>query len=345
MGPSWSVHRGPRESRAAVFLSAASVHNWADAVIPEAEALVPTREEERQELARLLALPEISRSANLVRLLSFICEKYFDGKADEIRESAIAVQALGRRKDGFDSQADPIVRVTARTLRKRLEDFYRNEGRGHPVHLVLPTGQYVPRFVRNEGVFEGRLPLLEADASGADASDPEHGAGRAARRARGSCRAGASRRPAAVPFRAHGPAPARAAPDSRARGRRRVPGQLLAGASNGAARGAGIEARPRLGHPRLERRVRRTPRHCSRRHRVDVRRRQQRGLGQQRARDLLRRDVRHPSVRPGELRTRSWTAAATWSSARSGRPADSGPRHGSRPTACASSSTAVSRRA
>jgi beta-glucanase (GH16 family) len=133
----------------------------------------PTREEEQQELARLLALPEISRSANLVRLLSFICERYFEGRTDEIRESAIAVQALGRKKDGFDSQADPIVRVTARTLRKRLEEYYRHEGRGHAVQLVLPTGQYVPRFVRNEHVLEGGLPPLEAEAAAADDQEPD----------------------------------------------------------------------------------------------------------------------------------------------------------------------------
>jgi beta-glucanase (GH16 family) len=147
------------------------MHNWVE--VTEAQALpAPTREEEHEELSRLLALPEISRSANLVRLLSFICEKYFEGKAVEIRESAIAVQALGRKKDAFDSQADPIVRVTARTLRKRLEDFYRHEGRGHAVQLVLPTGQYVPRFVRSEAALEGGVPLVEADAAGADEQEP-----------------------------------------------------------------------------------------------------------------------------------------------------------------------------
>lgn len=148
------------------------MHNWLDAVTPTQAPSTPTREEEQQELSCLLALPEISRSVNLVRLLSFICEKYFEGKVDEIRESAIAVQALGRKKDGFDSQADPIVRVTARTLRKRLEDYYHNEGRGHTVHLVLPTGQYVPRFVRSEPVFEGGLPRLEADAAAPHLPEP-----------------------------------------------------------------------------------------------------------------------------------------------------------------------------
>jgi beta-glucanase (GH16 family) len=110
----------------------------------------PTRDEEERELAGLLERPEISRSLNLVRLLTFVCARYFEGRSEEIRESAIAVEALGRRREDFDSQSDPIVRVTARTLRKRLEEFYRTEGRAHRVQLVMPTGQYVPRFLRSD---------------------------------------------------------------------------------------------------------------------------------------------------------------------------------------------------
>ena len=124
--------------------------------------------EEERELAGLLERPEISRSANLVRLLTFVCARYFEGRSEEIRESAIAVEALGRRREGFDSQSDPIVRVTARTLRKRLDEFYRTEGRAHPVQLVLPTGQYVPRFLRSDGLVRppdrtGPAPSESAD--------------------------------------------------------------------------------------------------------------------------------------------------------------------------------------
>ncbi len=110
----------------------------------------PTREEQRQELARLLEYPGIARSANLVRLLTFVCEKQFEGKTEELRESGIAIHALGRRAEDFDPQVDPIVRVTARTLRQRLADYYRAEGSSHDVELVLPTGQYVPHFVRRK---------------------------------------------------------------------------------------------------------------------------------------------------------------------------------------------------
>ena len=148
----------------------------------------PTREEEERELAGLLERPEISRSANLVRLLTFVCARYFEGRSEEIRESAIAVEALGRRREGFDSQSDPIVRVTARTLRKRLDEFYRTEGRGHRVQLVLPTGQYVPRFLLADG-------HAAAPPDGGRDEEARGGAAVLARRARpGILAAGPARR-------------------------------------------------------------------------------------------------------------------------------------------------------
>jgi len=150
----------------------------------------PTREEQRQELARLLEYPGIARWANLVRLLTHVCEKHFDGKTEELRESAIALHALGRRPEGFDPHVDPIVRVTARTLRQRLADYYRAEGASHQVELVLPTGQYVPHFVRRStgaqeapesspglaGAENGALPPRGAGPE-APAARPSRGAG------------------------------------------------------------------------------------------------------------------------------------------------------------------------
>ena len=83
--------------------------------------------EEREELEQVISHPKISRSTSLVKFLSFICNKYFDGESNEIREHTIAVEALGRKESNFDSQADPIVRVTARALRNKLREFYDNE--------------------------------------------------------------------------------------------------------------------------------------------------------------------------------------------------------------------------
>src|ERR1700748_184171 len=116
------------------------------------ETLAPysTLMESKEELEGFLHSPPISRSSNLVRFLSFICNKYFDGEGEEIRERTVAVEALGRKESTFDSHADHTVRLTARERRKKLSDYYENEGRDHRLQIVLPRGRYIPQFVKNE---------------------------------------------------------------------------------------------------------------------------------------------------------------------------------------------------
>ncbi len=103
-------------------------------------------EAERAELDSILSSGVFGRTNNLVRLMTFVCEKYFEGAIDEIKEYSIAVHALGR-PESFDPQVDTIVRVTAHVLRKRLEDYYRSAGSEHPVQICLPPGHYVPKFI------------------------------------------------------------------------------------------------------------------------------------------------------------------------------------------------------
>lgn len=103
--------------------------------------------QQREELAWVLAQPDFARSSSLVRFLSYICEKTFEGSADEIREYTIAVEALGRKAASFDSHVDPIVRVTARSLRKKLLEIYQKEGKNRPLRIALPLGHYVPEFI------------------------------------------------------------------------------------------------------------------------------------------------------------------------------------------------------
>jgi hypothetical protein len=103
-------------------------------------------EAERAEVDGILSSGVFGRTNNHVRLLTFVCEKYFEGAIDEIKEYSIAVHALGR-PESFDPQLDTIVRVTAHALRKRLEDYYRSAGAEHAVHICLPPGHYVPKFL------------------------------------------------------------------------------------------------------------------------------------------------------------------------------------------------------
>lgn len=103
---------------------------------------------ERAELQALLDSGIFLRSPNLQKFLVFVCEKYFAGSIDEVKEYLVAVEALGRPAD-FDQKRDSIVRVEAHRLRKRLDEFYRGPGAHHAMRIQLASGSYVPQFVPN----------------------------------------------------------------------------------------------------------------------------------------------------------------------------------------------------
>src|SRR5438270_342930 len=100
---------------------------------------------ERHELDAILASGILNRAPNLAHLLSYVCAKYFEGAAEQIKEYNIAVEALGRPAD-FDQKRDSIVRVEAHRLRKRLREYYEADGASHPIRIDIPPGQYIPRF-------------------------------------------------------------------------------------------------------------------------------------------------------------------------------------------------------
>lgn len=91
------------------------------------------------------------KAPRLEKFFVYICRVHFEGRADEIKEYSIALEALGRSSD-FDPKKDSIVRVEAHRLRKRLEGYYRTAGANHAIHIVIPNGQYRPHFVLQKKV-------------------------------------------------------------------------------------------------------------------------------------------------------------------------------------------------
>jgi hypothetical protein len=103
-------------------------------------------EEERRELEAVSAA--LGGSARLLRLITYIGGKYFQGQTDNLHEYEIATEVFGRSKDTFNGGRDAIVRVEASRLRKRLTEYYAGEGKDHPIHISIPPGSYVPVFTR-----------------------------------------------------------------------------------------------------------------------------------------------------------------------------------------------------
>jgi hypothetical protein len=99
----------------------------------------------------VLAWGAFDRSKNLCKLLTYICSRYFEGRADEIKEYSIAIDALERPAD-FDQKKDAIVRVEMHRLRMRLRQYYAGPGARDPVQIVVAEKGYVPEFVVNPAV-------------------------------------------------------------------------------------------------------------------------------------------------------------------------------------------------
>jgi hypothetical protein len=121
-------------------------------------------EHERSELDAVLESPLFSRAPSLRSFLTYICEQYFEGKAEDLKEYSIAVEALGRSPN-FDHTQDSIVRVEAHKLRKRLRNFYDGEGADHAIRIEIPPGQYAPSFVSRRSRAAAALVPVNAETA------------------------------------------------------------------------------------------------------------------------------------------------------------------------------------
>ncbi len=104
---------------------------------------------ERAELETVVAALE--RSPRLARLLQFIGQKYLNDQTDQITEYNIATEVFGRAKTSFDS-TDSVARTEIYRLRKKLKEYYENEGRDHRVQILIPFRTYAPEFVSRDSL-------------------------------------------------------------------------------------------------------------------------------------------------------------------------------------------------
>jgi TolB-like protein/Tfp pilus assembly protein PilF len=99
----------------------------------------------RAELKAILASSVFANATRLQRFLRFIVHRSLSGQAESLKEYLIGVEVFGR-PPSFEPQSDSVVRVEARRLRFKLDEYYRAEGRDHQVVIEVPKGGYRPCF-------------------------------------------------------------------------------------------------------------------------------------------------------------------------------------------------------
>lgn len=117
-----------------------------DRAIPvKAPATPAERELVLTELDSILSSSHFRSSKRYPALLKYVVERTLDGDSAELKERVLGVVVFERQPD-YDTTADPVVRVSAGEIRKRIAQYYHERGEEPAVQISLPLGSYVPEF-------------------------------------------------------------------------------------------------------------------------------------------------------------------------------------------------------
>ena len=118
----------------------------------------------REQLGRLLENPYFSHSKRFPTFLRFVTEQTLAGEKDNIKERTLGIEIFGRDPD-YDTASDPIVRVTAAEIRKRVAQYYQDPAHVNELRIALPSGSYIPRFHWPKGANDPVLKEIDLAAA------------------------------------------------------------------------------------------------------------------------------------------------------------------------------------
>ena len=114
--------------------------------IPETvDAIAPA--EIHVQLKRLVESPFFKSSKRCRLFLQCVIEHSLGETPEPLKERTLGVQVFGRQPT-YDTGTDPIVRVTAGEVRRRLGQYYGEEAHHAELRVDLPAGSYAPVYSR-----------------------------------------------------------------------------------------------------------------------------------------------------------------------------------------------------
>ena len=128
---------------------------------PGAAAATISAEDVREQLQRILASSPFLNARRASQFLRFVVEGTLAGE-DGFKEYLIGIEVFERPQD-YDPKDDPVVRIEAGRLRKKLAEFYAGPGVNDPILIELPKGGYAPVFRERPAGVE--LEKVEVEAS------------------------------------------------------------------------------------------------------------------------------------------------------------------------------------
>jgi hypothetical protein len=99
----------------------------------------------RLHLQRLLQDPLFCNSKRYTDFLANVVERTLAGDTAALKERTLGIDVFSRAP-GYDSSADPVVRIAAGEVRKRLIRYYADHPGVDDIRIEIPSGTYVPNF-------------------------------------------------------------------------------------------------------------------------------------------------------------------------------------------------------
>jgi hypothetical protein len=116
----------------------AQVDAWTPSSVEDKAAVV-------EQLERLLQNTHFHKSKRFPVFLKFVVTEALAGRAESLKERTLGIEVFGKDPN-YDTTEDPIVRVTAGEIRKRIAQYYQEPGHEHEIRVLLPSGSYAPQF-------------------------------------------------------------------------------------------------------------------------------------------------------------------------------------------------------
>jgi hypothetical protein len=98
-----------------------------------------------RELESILGSPFFRTSNRSKQFLSYVVQHTLEASQEPLKERTIGAK-LFQRPAGYSTGDDPVVRVQAGEVRRRLEQYHHAALSQSPVRIELPVGSYAPEF-------------------------------------------------------------------------------------------------------------------------------------------------------------------------------------------------------
>jgi hypothetical protein len=100
----------------------------------------------RSSMEEILLSAPFCTSKQCQEMLRYVVEKTLKHERESLRERVIGIEVFGKHND-YDTSEDPVVRVRAADIRKRLAQYYQNPAHANTrVRIEIPSGSYVAAF-------------------------------------------------------------------------------------------------------------------------------------------------------------------------------------------------------